>query len=218
MSPPGLLAIGLAGVFLITGLSQVAVGREEATPESDTAGWVQISAPPPAEPPDAFLLAEQRAGSGPVVEALQAGVPVHYQWAVAGTLEAYEVTPPIPWPDPALLSGRKAVVELRTPVMPLGVEVRVYRSLDPNGIPQDQPTLVRCEPGESSEQSCQLKRSEAGNNGTWRVVFPVPAEPGDYFVAVQARWVLPRSLVTPSAAPPPPLLFLASWAFSLGHA
>ncbi len=171
--------------------------------------------PPPKHLPEPALLLSNGVGQEP--SARQLGVPVYYNWWVDGGRKAYEMEPPISWPEPLKANATdEVVIDLGTEVMPQIVEIRFYERVGPSGVPPGDPTeLLTCESawGDNRGGPCAMTRRRDPRDGHRQLVLPARSWHGKRHLAVWAAWpALRETFAEPSG---PPVVYTAAWLFSL---
>lgn len=164
-------------------------------------------------PPAARLQAEATPEEGPV--AMQHGHLIGYQWLMDGA--PAEATPwdPIAWPTPTMLPSRHVVLAIETPMPPVRIGLSLKR--DPHGgVGLDAIEWDCGQPGweamGGTRPDCLI---EQGADGTAVLVpFELPASSHDWYIAVEAVWLLPPD--TPGAKELP--IRQAWWSFAVNVA
>lgn len=222
-----MLILSALGLVLALGLLPSVFGSRAATEPTETVRSAGIGQDeplqdtqsrdpaPPKRPPEAALLLNSGASREP--SARQLGVPVYHNWWINGKREAYEMEPPISWPEPlAANAADEVVIDLGTRVMPQTVEVRLYGEVGPGGIPAGDPTeLLTCQPtlGDSSSGPCAMSRRTNPGDEDRQFVLPTSSWEGKRFMAVWVAWpALPETYANSGG---PPVVYSAAWLFSL---
>lgn len=222
VDPPSALGLVLVLALLLAFFRARAATRPaepvrsaEAAPE-EAAGYARSRdpEPPPERLPEPALLLSNGVGKN---RARQLGVPIYYNWWVDGQRKAYEMEPPISWPEPLEANATdEVVIDLGTEVMPQTVEIRLYERVDPSGVPPGDPTeLLTCESawGDNRGGPCAMTRRRDPRDGHRQLVLPARSWHGKRHLAVWAAWpALPETFAEPSG---PPVVYTAAWLFSL---
>lgn len=198
-------------VFLLVVVGSVLSSRNRnitsasITASNETTNFYLLKSPP-EQPPNVFLLVDRGVGSQP-------GTLVHYTWETPGKAPTYEAGPTIVWLSPLAMTSNEVVLNIDTAVMPQVVQIRVYRQLGQNGVPDGQPMLLECQVEQARSQGCILNQRKVADHDIWQVQFAVPDGGNIHYIAVSSVWPVPHAVaaksVTGQAA------WNAAWIFSV---
>jgi hypothetical protein len=168
----------------------------------------------PPRPPDVVL---RPSGAGDADEADAPGYPgalLLANWVIDGAVVRAVEPQSIAWPPPLPIPGPRFTVDLGTDLGPWMVEARVFRDLDPSGMPTRSTTEfdLYCRT-DHPDYPCRLRQ---GADGRWRIHLDLaldPSDGGDRFLAVLVDWPAPEAA---RSAPVYDLFhFNATWLFTL---
>ena len=198
---------------------------------------------PGERPPVTSLVLRRSSGSGPSTH--QLGILAYYEWVIDGKIEMFEMDPTdTSWPTPLLVQeGDAALLGLVTPVMPIGLEARLFRHRGVEGSPGIQPASITCElierpidmcnlpsseeiedwklviaitcdiPIHPSRDSCSLTPGETEDGEGWELPIPMPSSAGEYLIVLWTVWFFPPEMAPGSPEADINPYYQASWLF-----
>ncbi len=173
----------------------------------DVMEWIRVSEPPATVPVPVVASARL---PHPDAGEVQAGVLIAVHWLMEGKAVAREIEFPVQWPHPVPIEDRPLLIDLGTPVAPVMLETRVFRSLDENGLPHPPASAIWCR---YLDATAMCRVTQEAEHDNWQIALDLPEGHGVFYVSMRGEWAFPAE--SPLAEQSGWSEFDAGWIFAV---